>query len=114
MNRYIDDVLTDGNIVILYLYFKNPFQPLLQITTSMGSEFLLQADNYPTICKWHDAIKKTADNLVSCLLLVSLNCSCCCRSSLTFPKCYDFEMRVLFKIYAFQKLGPFHTLLTSY
>ncbi|XP_071211648.1 rho GTPase-activating protein 15-like [Salvelinus alpinus] len=36
---------------------------VVQITTSSGSEFLLQADNYPTICKWHDAIKSTADNL---------------------------------------------------
>ncbi|CAB1346976.1 unnamed protein product, partial [Coregonus sp. 'balchen'] len=33
------------------------------ITTSSGSEFLLQADNYHTISKWHDAIKRTTDNL---------------------------------------------------
>uniref|UniRef100_A0A3P8ZH34 Rho GTPase-activating protein 15 n=1 Tax=Esox lucius TaxID=8010 RepID=A0A3P8ZH34_ESOLU len=36
---------------------------VVQITTSSGSEFLLQADNYPTICKWHDAMKRTAESL---------------------------------------------------
>uniref|UniRef100_A0A673WYY0 Rho GTPase-activating protein 15 n=1 Tax=Salmo trutta TaxID=8032 RepID=A0A673WYY0_SALTR len=43
---------------------KSSRKNVLQITTSSGSEFLLQADNYHTISKWHDAIKRTADNLV--------------------------------------------------
>ncbi|XP_014020985.1 rho GTPase-activating protein 15 isoform X1 [Salmo salar] len=42
---------------------KSSRKNVLQITTSSGSEFLLQADNYHTISKWHDAIKRTADNL---------------------------------------------------
>ncbi|KAL0963902.1 hypothetical protein UPYG_G00315150 [Umbra pygmaea] len=36
---------------------------VVQITTSSGSEYLLQADNYSIICKWHDAMKRTADSL---------------------------------------------------
>uniref|UniRef100_A0A8C7I949 Rho GTPase-activating protein 15 n=1 Tax=Oncorhynchus kisutch TaxID=8019 RepID=A0A8C7I949_ONCKI len=43
---------------------KSSRKNVLQITTSSGSEFLLQADNYHTISKWHDAIKRTADYLV--------------------------------------------------
>jgi len=35
-----------------------------QITTLTGQEFLLQADHFPTICKWHDALKKAVDSLV--------------------------------------------------
>ncbi|KAL1267857.1 hypothetical protein QQF64_033220, partial [Cirrhinus molitorella] len=35
------------------------------ITTPNGHEFLLQADHFPTICKWHDAIKKAVDSLSS-------------------------------------------------
>ncbi|KAM9484421.1 rho GTPase-activating protein 15-like [Salvelinus alpinus] len=42
---------------------KSSRKNVLQITTSSGSEFLLQADNYHTISKWHDAIKRAADNL---------------------------------------------------
>ncbi|KAK6315403.1 rho GTPase-activating protein 15-like [Coregonus clupeaformis] len=42
---------------------KSSRKNVLQITTSSGSEFLLQADNYHTISKWHDAIKRTTDNL---------------------------------------------------
>ncbi|KAJ8012667.1 hypothetical protein DPEC_G00045270 [Dallia pectoralis] len=36
---------------------------VVQITTSSGSEFLLQADSYSTICKWHDAMKRTVHSL---------------------------------------------------
>ncbi|CAL8320651.1 unnamed protein product [Merluccius merluccius] len=36
---------------------------VLQITTHTGSEYLLQADSYTTICKWYDAIKKTVNSL---------------------------------------------------
>lgn len=36
-----------------------------QITTRSGEELLLQSDDYPTISRWHDAIKKTADRSVS-------------------------------------------------
>ncbi|XP_064182728.1 rho GTPase-activating protein 15 isoform X1 [Anguilla rostrata] len=42
---------------------KSSRKNVFQITTRSGNEFLLQADNYTTICKWHDAIKKTADSL---------------------------------------------------
>ncbi|XP_061092757.1 rho GTPase-activating protein 15 isoform X2 [Conger conger] len=42
---------------------KSSRKNVFQITTSSGNEFLLQADNYTTICKWHDAIKKTVDSL---------------------------------------------------
>nr|XP_023671766.1 rho GTPase-activating protein 15 isoform X2 [Paramormyrops kingsleyae] len=42
---------------------KSSRKHVFQITTSCGQEFLLQGDNYPTICKWHDAIKKTAEAL---------------------------------------------------
>ncbi|TRY97493.1 hypothetical protein DNTS_021201, partial [Danionella cerebrum] len=33
------------------------------ITTPTGHEFLLQADDFSTISKWHDAIKKAVDSL---------------------------------------------------
>ncbi|KAJ8393783.1 hypothetical protein AAFF_G00056980 [Aldrovandia affinis] len=42
---------------------KSSRKNVLQITTSSGNEFLLQDDNYPTICKWHGAIKNTVDSL---------------------------------------------------
>ncbi|XP_018591076.1 rho GTPase-activating protein 15 isoform X1 [Scleropages formosus] len=42
---------------------KSSRKHVFQITTSCGQEFLLQVDDYPTICKWHDAIKNTADIL---------------------------------------------------
>ncbi|KAI1884903.1 hypothetical protein AGOR_G00214680 [Albula goreensis] len=42
---------------------KSSRKNVFQITTSSGNEFLLQADNYSTICKWHDAIKKAVDSL---------------------------------------------------
>ncbi|KAJ8351575.1 hypothetical protein SKAU_G00230510, partial [Synaphobranchus kaupii] len=42
---------------------KSSRKNVFQITTSSGNEFLLQADNYSTICKWHDAIIKTVDSL---------------------------------------------------
>ncbi|XP_071770684.1 rho GTPase-activating protein 15 [Centroberyx gerrardi] len=38
---------------------KSSRKNVFQITTNTGSEYLLQADSYPTICKWYDAIKKT-------------------------------------------------------
>ncbi|XP_036401367.1 rho GTPase-activating protein 15 [Megalops cyprinoides] len=42
---------------------KSSRKNVIQITTSSGNEFLLQADNSLTISKWHDAIKNTADSL---------------------------------------------------
>ncbi|XP_030643035.1 rho GTPase-activating protein 15 [Chanos chanos] len=42
---------------------KSSRKNVFQITTSCGDEILLQSDNYSTICKWHDAIKKTANAL---------------------------------------------------
>ncbi|XP_067112299.1 rho GTPase-activating protein 15 [Osmerus mordax] len=42
---------------------KSSRKNVIQITTSLGSEFLLQADSYPTICKWHDAVKQRVDSL---------------------------------------------------
>ena len=56
--------------LIVVPFYLSQFEPLFQITTSSGSEFLLQADNYHTISKWHDAIKRTADYLVSSLLFL--------------------------------------------
>uniref|UniRef100_A0AAZ3QSW4 Rho GTPase-activating protein 15 n=1 Tax=Oncorhynchus tshawytscha TaxID=74940 RepID=A0AAZ3QSW4_ONCTS len=50
-------------VVVEWTTERSSRKNVVQITTSSGSEFLLQADNYPTICKWHDAIKSTADNL---------------------------------------------------
>ncbi|XP_055071668.1 rho GTPase-activating protein 15 isoform X1 [Misgurnus anguillicaudatus] len=44
---------------------KSSRKNVIQITTPTGHEFLLQADHYPTISKWHDAIKKTVDSLSS-------------------------------------------------
>ncbi|KAB5576775.1 hypothetical protein PHYPO_G00202340 [Pangasianodon hypophthalmus] len=40
---------------------KSSRKNVFQITTRSGEELLLQSDDYPTISKWHDAIKKTAD-----------------------------------------------------
>ncbi|XP_059896422.1 rho GTPase-activating protein 15 isoform X1 [Gadus macrocephalus] len=42
---------------------KSSRRNVLQITTHTGSEYLLQADCYTTICKWYDAIKKTVNSL---------------------------------------------------
>ncbi|KAJ3591511.1 hypothetical protein NHX12_006645, partial [Muraenolepis orangiensis] len=42
---------------------KSSRKNVLQITTNTGSEYLLQADSYATIGKWHDAIKKTVNSL---------------------------------------------------
>ncbi|XP_064800673.1 rho GTPase-activating protein 15 isoform X3 [Oncorhynchus masou masou] len=50
-------------VVVEWTTERSSRKNVVQITTNSGSEFLLQADNYPTICKWHDAIKSTADNL---------------------------------------------------
>uniref|UniRef100_A0A8C7NKG3 Rho GTPase-activating protein 15 n=1 Tax=Oncorhynchus mykiss TaxID=8022 RepID=A0A8C7NKG3_ONCMY len=57
-------------VVVEWTTERSSRKNVVQITTSSGSEFLLQADNYPTICKWHDAIKSTADNLVSSFLFL--------------------------------------------
>ncbi|XP_063070316.1 rho GTPase-activating protein 15 [Engraulis encrasicolus] len=40
---------------------KSSRRHVLQITTSVGDEYLLQSDDYPTISKWHCAITKIAD-----------------------------------------------------
>ncbi|KAI5628579.1 rho GTPase-activating protein 15 [Silurus asotus] len=40
---------------------KSSRKNVFQITTRSGEELLLQSDDYPTISKWHDAIKNTAD-----------------------------------------------------
>ncbi|KAF5899160.1 rho GTPase-activating protein 15-like, partial [Clarias magur] len=40
---------------------KSSRKNVVQITTRSGEELLLQADDYPTISKWHDAIKRIAD-----------------------------------------------------
>uniref|UniRef100_A0A8C1KI24 Rho GTPase-activating protein 15 n=1 Tax=Cyprinus carpio TaxID=7962 RepID=A0A8C1KI24_CYPCA len=50
--------------VIEWTTEKSSRKNVIQITTSNGHEFLLQADHFPTISKWHDAIKKAADSLV--------------------------------------------------
>ncbi|KAM3862086.1 rho GTPase-activating protein 15 [Diretmus argenteus] len=42
---------------------KSSRKNVFQITTNCGSEYLLQADSYPTICKWYDAVKKTVNSL---------------------------------------------------
>ncbi|XP_051564695.1 rho GTPase-activating protein 15-like [Myxocyprinus asiaticus] len=42
---------------------KSSRKNVIQITTPSGHEFLLQADHFPTISKWHDAIKKAVDSL---------------------------------------------------
>uniref|UniRef100_A0AAY4ATA4 Rho GTPase-activating protein 15 n=1 Tax=Denticeps clupeoides TaxID=299321 RepID=A0AAY4ATA4_9TELE len=44
---------------------KSSRKNVFQIMTTTGHEFLLQSDNYPSICKWHDTIKMTADRLSS-------------------------------------------------
>ncbi|XP_027008251.1 rho GTPase-activating protein 15 isoform X1 [Tachysurus fulvidraco] len=44
---------------------KSSRKNVIQITTRSGEELLLQSDDYPTISKWHDAIKKIADKLSS-------------------------------------------------
>uniref|UniRef100_A0A8C1Y725 Rho GTPase-activating protein 15 n=1 Tax=Cyprinus carpio TaxID=7962 RepID=A0A8C1Y725_CYPCA len=49
--------------VIEWTTEKSSRKNVIQITTSNGHEFLLQADHFPTISKWHDAIKKAADSL---------------------------------------------------
>uniref|UniRef100_A0A8C5B6P1 Rho GTPase-activating protein 15 n=1 Tax=Gadus morhua TaxID=8049 RepID=A0A8C5B6P1_GADMO len=51
---------------------KSSRRNVLQITTHTGSEYLLQADCYTTICKWYDAIKKTVNSLVSTYLLLHI------------------------------------------
>uniref|UniRef100_A0A8C2D1M9 Rho GTPase-activating protein 15 n=1 Tax=Cyprinus carpio TaxID=7962 RepID=A0A8C2D1M9_CYPCA len=51
--------------VIEWTTEKSSRKNVIQITTSNGHEFLLQADHFPTISKWHDAIKKAADSLSS-------------------------------------------------
>uniref|UniRef100_A0A8C1PDP9 Rho GTPase-activating protein 15 n=1 Tax=Cyprinus carpio TaxID=7962 RepID=A0A8C1PDP9_CYPCA len=47
--------------VIEWTTEKSSRKNVIQITTPNGHEFLLQADHFPTISKWHDAIKKTED-----------------------------------------------------
>ncbi|TSM60532.1 Rho GTPase-activating protein 15 [Bagarius yarrelli] len=44
---------------------KSSRKNVFQITTRSGEELLLQSDDYPTVSKWHDAIKKTADRSFS-------------------------------------------------
>ncbi|XP_051566392.1 rho GTPase-activating protein 15-like isoform X2 [Myxocyprinus asiaticus] len=51
--------------VIEWTTEKSSRKNVIQITTPTGHEFLLQADHFPTICKWHDAIKKAVDSLSS-------------------------------------------------
>uniref|UniRef100_A0A672SL26 Rho GTPase-activating protein 15 n=1 Tax=Sinocyclocheilus grahami TaxID=75366 RepID=A0A672SL26_SINGR len=51
--------------VIEWTTEKSSRKNVIQITTSNGHEFLLQADHFPTISKWHDAIKKAVDSLSS-------------------------------------------------
>ncbi|XP_056145714.1 rho GTPase-activating protein 15 [Lampris incognitus] len=41
---------------------KSSRKNVLQITTNLGGEYLLQADNYSTISKWYDAITKTVNS----------------------------------------------------
>ncbi|KAK3568830.1 hypothetical protein QTP86_017376, partial [Hemibagrus guttatus] len=40
---------------------KSSRKNVFQITTRSGEELLLQSDDYPTISKWHDVIKKIAE-----------------------------------------------------
>ncbi|KAM4608606.1 rho GTPase-activating protein 15 isoform 2-T2 [Polymixia lowei] len=58
---------TDGvglaGAVIEWTTEKSSRKNVFQITTNTGSEYLLQADTYSTICKWHDAIKKIVSSL---------------------------------------------------
>ncbi|XP_029937249.1 rho GTPase-activating protein 15 [Myripristis murdjan] len=49
--------------VIEWTTQKSSRKNVFQITTNSGSEYLLQADSYSTICKWYNAIKKTVNSL---------------------------------------------------
>uniref|UniRef100_A0A671RMS2 Rho GTPase-activating protein 15 n=1 Tax=Sinocyclocheilus anshuiensis TaxID=1608454 RepID=A0A671RMS2_9TELE len=51
--------------VIEWTTEKSSRKNVFQITTPNGHEFLLQADHFPTISKWYDAIKKAVDSLSS-------------------------------------------------
>ncbi|KAG5283788.1 hypothetical protein AALO_G00046160 [Alosa alosa] len=44
---------------------KSSRKHVIQITTYAGDEYLLQSDDFPTISKWRDAIKQTADRSCS-------------------------------------------------
>ncbi|KAL7866131.1 hypothetical protein SRHO_G00113780 [Serrasalmus rhombeus] len=47
--------------VIEWTSEKSSRKNVFQITTRSGDEFLLQSDDYATISKWHDAIKRAVD-----------------------------------------------------
>ncbi|XP_062862467.1 rho GTPase-activating protein 15 [Trichomycterus rosablanca] len=44
---------------------KSSRKNVVQISTRSGEEFLLQSDDYSTISKWHDALRRAADRLSS-------------------------------------------------
>uniref|UniRef100_W5KZY0 Rho GTPase-activating protein 15 n=1 Tax=Astyanax mexicanus TaxID=7994 RepID=W5KZY0_ASTMX len=60
---------TDGvdlcDAVIEWTTEKSSRKNVFQITTRSGDEFLLQSDDYATISKWHDAIKRAVGRLSS-------------------------------------------------
>lgn len=58
-----------------------------QITTSTGSELLLQVDNYSTALKWYDAIKTAIHASVSSASFPPLLSGCWFRLS-SSPLCY--------------------------
>uniref|UniRef100_A0AAR2LMJ4 Rho GTPase-activating protein 15 n=1 Tax=Pygocentrus nattereri TaxID=42514 RepID=A0AAR2LMJ4_PYGNA len=51
--------------VIEWTSEKSSRKNVFQITTRSGDEFLLQSDDYATISKWHDAIKRAVDRSVN-------------------------------------------------
>ncbi|KAM4731307.1 rho GTPase-activating protein 15 [Anableps anableps] len=56
------DVVQLSGAVIEWTTEKSSKKNVFQITTNTGSEYLIQADSYPTASKWHDAIRKTVDS----------------------------------------------------
>ncbi|XP_063354528.1 rho GTPase-activating protein 15 isoform X2 [Pelmatolapia mariae] len=56
------DVLQLCGAVIEWNTEKSSRKNVFQITTSTGSEYLVQTDSYSTASKWYDAIKKTVDS----------------------------------------------------
>ncbi|XP_054908769.1 rho GTPase-activating protein 15 [Poeciliopsis prolifica] len=56
------DVVKLCGAVIEWAAEKSSKKNVFQITTNTGSEYLIQADSFPTASKWHEAIRKTVDS----------------------------------------------------
>ncbi|XP_012683837.1 rho GTPase-activating protein 15 [Clupea harengus] len=54
-----------GGAIVEWTKEKSSRKNVIQIITSIGDEYLLQSDDFPTMSKWREAIKLTADRSCS-------------------------------------------------